>query len=101
MNGMDAIQDPKNPKSGEGALSLRIQQSTEENMLEVSLGDNGPGIPPENLEKIFDPFFTTKAQGTGLGLAACRKIIEHHGGKIAVDSTVGEGTTFTIKMPIA
>ena len=101
MNGMDAIQDPKNPKSGEGALSLRIQQSAEENMLEVSLGDNGPGIPPENLEKIFDPFFTTKAQGTGLGLAACRKIIEHHGGKIAVDSTVGEGTTFTIKMPIA
>jgi signal transduction histidine kinase len=84
-----------------GALTLRMRQPAGERTLEVSFHDNGPGIPQENLKKVFDPFFTTKAQGTGLGLAACKKIVEHHGGKISVDSTPGQGATFTIRLPLA
>ena len=100
LNAIDAIKDPKHPGAGQGVLDLRAHQPSEK-IVEISFGDNGLGIPPENLEKVFDPFFTTKAQGTGLGLAACRKILEHHGGKIAVESEAGNGATFTIQMPVA
>ena len=64
--------------------------------------DTGVGIPPENIRKIFDPFFTSKdvGQGTGLGLAVTHGIIEAHGGSITVDSTPGEGATFTITLPL-
>jgi len=67
------------------------------------ISDNGPGIPADVLSKIFDPFFTTKApgKGTGLGLSLSYDIIVNkHKGELLVDSTVGEGTTFTIKLPI-
>jgi signal transduction histidine kinase len=70
--------------------------------------DTGPGIPEKLLPKIFQPFFTTKgtarrgeAKGTGLGLAICREIIEHHRGRIEVQSVMGKGTTFTVYLPIA
>jgi two-component system, NtrC family, sensor kinase len=71
--------------------------------LTLIVSDTGEGIPEENLEKIFDPFFTTKrnGEGTGLGLAVCRKIIEQHGGKISVSSCPGEGTEFHIALPLA
>jgi two-component system NtrC family sensor kinase len=71
--------------------------------LTLIVSDTGEGIPEENLEKIFDPFFTTKrnGEGTGLGLAVCRKIIEQHGGKISVSSRPGEGTEFLISLPFA
>jgi two-component system NtrC family sensor kinase len=70
--------------------------------VQIVFSDTGVGIPPENIPKIFDPFFTSKdvGQGTGLGLAITHGIIEGHGGSIAVDSTPGEGTTFTITMPL-
>ena len=66
------------------------------------VSDNGEGIPPENLAKIFDPFFTTKSEGkgVGLGLAVSYGIIQAHGGDIEVKSTVGEGTTFTVSLPL-
>jgi signal transduction histidine kinase len=68
----------------------------------VEVADNGKGIPPEVLPKIFDPFFTTKevGKGTGLGLSIVYKIVEQHGGKISVDSTVGVGTRFTVVLPL-
>ncbi|MBI1920800.1 MAG: cache domain-containing protein [Geobacter sp.] len=66
----------------------------------IAFRDNGAGIPQEDLEKIFEPFFTTKARGTGLGLAITRQIIEQHQGKIEIESTVGEGTTVTVKLPL-
>ncbi|MBT8339160.1 MAG: HAMP domain-containing protein [Desulfatitalea sp.] len=84
----------------------------------IEVSDTGCGIPDENLNKIFDPFFSTKEgrrksengmlpydgilepQGTGLGLAICHGIVQEHGGKIIVRSKVGEGTTFTIRLPI-
>jgi signal transduction histidine kinase len=67
------------------------------------VSDTGEGIPEENMEKIFEPFFTTKrnGEGTGLGLAVCRKIVEQHGGKISVSSRPGEGAEFAISLPFA
>jgi len=69
----------------------------------ASVSDCGPGIPPELMRRIFEPFFTTKPgeSGTGLGLSISREIVEKHGGLISVDSTIGKGTTFEIKLPLA
>ncbi len=69
--------------------------------VEIEVRDNGSGIPPENIGKIFDPFFTTKKHGTGLGLATVLSLVRKHGGQIAVDSTVGTGTVFTVFLPRA
>lgn len=66
----------------------------------VLIGDSGPGIPPEDLERIFLPFFTTKTQGTGLGLAICRQLMEQQGGTIRMASRVGEGTRVSIELPV-
>jgi signal transduction histidine kinase len=68
--------------------------------VEVAISDTGVGILDENLSRIFQPFFTTKAQGTGLGLAIAARIVEQHGGRIAVESEVGKGTTFRIVFPV-
>ena len=68
----------------------------------IDITDTGQGIAEENLKKIFDPFFTTKpvGQGTGLGLSVSYEIIKKHGGDIQVRSKVGEGTTFTVRLPL-
>jgi two-component system NtrC family sensor kinase len=70
--------------------------------LEISIADTGQGIAPEHLDKLFDPFFTTKevGKGTGLGLSVSQGIVERHGGTIRVQSAVGEGSTFTIWLPL-
>jgi signal transduction histidine kinase len=65
----------------------------------VAVRDQGPGIPPENRDHIFEPFFSKRAGGTGLGLAIARLMIEAHGGRIDVESEVGKGTTFRIRLP--
>ncbi len=69
-------------------------------VVEVAISDTGLGIPKQDLSRIFQPFFTTKAQGTGLGLAIAARIVEQHGGRIAVESEVGKGTTFRIVLPV-
>jgi signal transduction histidine kinase len=68
----------------------------------VEVADNGKGIPPDVMPKIFDPFFSTKGpgQGTGLGLSISYKIINEHGGTIEAQSTPGEGTRFTVVLPL-
>ena len=63
-------------------------------------GGIGDGISEENMERLFEPLFTTKAKGIGLGLAISKTIVENHLGSIAVQSDLGKGTTFTIKLPI-
>jgi len=68
--------------------------------VEVAIGDTGPGIEDEILERVFDPFFTTRRKGTGLGLAICQSIIHEHSGMIRVDSHVGTGTTFSVDLPV-
>ncbi|MCL5265463.1 MAG: ATP-binding protein [Chloroflexi bacterium] len=80
---------------------IKIRTYADDGAIFVEVGDNGEGIPAQNLVKIFDPFFTTKpvGQGTGLGLSISYSIIQKHGGQINVDSEVDIGTTFTIKLP--
>jgi len=80
---------------------LTITASEVEKFLEMKITDTGSGIAPEIAGKIFDPLFTTKAKGIGLGLAVCKSIIERHEGNIEVNSEVGKGTTFTIRIPLA
>jgi signal transduction histidine kinase len=66
----------------------------------VSIADTGVGIPPENRERIFEPMFTTRPKGIGLGLALVRMLLEAHGGTIRVESAVGQGSTFTVELPM-
>ena len=85
-----------------GVLTLETTQIDRE--MRILISDTGTGIEKEHLEKIFDSFFTTKREsvkGVGLGLSVCYGFIKDHGGKITVDSTPGNGTTFTISLPIA
>ena len=91
-----------------GILIIRLDNDTENGFVDLTIRDSGCGIPNEKLRHIFEPFFTTKSGpdesgkgGTGLGLAACKDIIEAHNGRIKVQSTVGKGTAFTIKLPVA
>jgi signal transduction histidine kinase len=65
----------------------------------VRITDNGRGIDPDDIDQIFDPFYTSREEGTGLGLAMCRKIVDNHGGSIEVESEVGEGTEFVLVFP--
>ena len=58
------------------------------------------GIPKENLDKLFEPLFTTKAKGIGLGLAMVKSLVEGHGGRVEVQSKLGEGSVFTVRLPI-
>ena len=69
-------------------------------VIEVTVADTGGGIPVEIREKIFSPFYTTRTRGTGLGLSITRKILEQRGASIDFESTVGKGTTFTIRIPV-
>lgn len=84
-----------------GDLTIRLGRSEDGEQIIVEISDTGYGIPEANLKKIFDPFFTTKEnKGTGLGLSVSYGIIESHGGKIEVQSTLREGTTFTVLLPV-
>lgn len=89
-----------------GQLTVTVSTNQEAGVGEISVRDSGEGIPPDTLRKIFDPYFTTKTAdsqgqgGTGLGLSMAREVIEAHHGRIRVESTVGQGTTFTLKLPL-
>ena len=86
-----------------GRLAVRTFGVTGSASLEevaISVVDTGVGIPVENLGKVFQPLFTTKAKGIGLGLALAKTLLEGHGGSIEVKSKTGEGSTFTVKLPL-
>ncbi|MBU0567255.1 PAS domain-containing protein, partial [bacterium] len=80
--------------------ALTISSCIDGSQIVITFSDTGPGIKEENLEKLFDPFFTTKSKGTGLGLAICKRIIEAHQGTIEIESKVGKGTRFIIRLPV-
>ena len=82
---------------------IAIRTAVAADLVRITIQDNGPGIAPENVGKIFDPFFTTKevGRGTGLGLSLCYGIVKEHGGTISVQSTLGDGSTFSIELPMA
>ncbi len=91
LNGAEAM-----PNGG----TLRVTARRREEEAEVEVSDTGEGIASENLESIFNPFFTTKPKGVGLGLAIVSKIVAEHGGRIAVASEPGRGTTFKVSLPL-
>jgi signal transduction histidine kinase len=89
-----------------GRLLMSVRANRESGFAEIAVRDSGCGIAAEQLKKIFDPFFSTKQTdengqgGSGLGLSLCREVIEAHRGRIRVESTVGVGTQFTLKLPL-
>ena len=90
-NGCQAMQE-------NGVLTVDIIPNSKE--VDIKISDTGTGMTPHEMAKIFDPFYTTKAMGMGLGLAISKKIIEDHGGRIAVESKLSQGTTFTISLQV-
>jgi two-component system NtrC family sensor kinase len=101
-NALDAIEG-----GGEVRIAVQVQdkgqeRKGQEESVEISVADNGYGIPSEHVPKIFDPFFTTKevGKGTGLGLPICQSIVEQHAGSIEVKSEgIGQGTTVIVRLP--
>ncbi len=84
--------------AGKGHLSITVVRENE--FIHIRIADTGSGISAENKAKIFEPFFSTKSNGTGLGLASSRYIVEAHGGSIEVESEIGKGTVMSVKLPI-
>jgi signal transduction histidine kinase len=80
---------------------VSLEADTAGQQLRLRLRDTGSGIAPQALERIFDPYYTTKAGGTGLGLPIAQQIVQAHGGRIEVSSVVGQGSTFTVWLPLA
>jgi signal transduction histidine kinase len=92
LNGIEAMTD--------GASELIIRsQSTEDGFLLISVSDTGVGLPSEKLDKIFNAFYTTKPQGTGMGLAISRSIVEAHGGRLWATANAERGATFHFTLP--
>jgi two-component system NtrC family sensor kinase len=87
-------------ESGGGHVALEVRSAAGERIV-LEVRDDGPGIPPEQLEGIFHPFFTTKETGTGLGLALVHQMVVEHGGEITVESESGRGTVFRVALPAA
>ncbi|MCB9951709.1 MAG: ATP-binding protein [Planctomycetaceae bacterium] len=89
-----------------GSLAISVTEKQDESSAELAVRDTGSGIPPETLPHIFDKFYSTKSAdengqgGTGLGLAMCKDVIESHNGRIRVETAIGHGTQFTIKLPL-
>ncbi|WP_165234871.1 GAF domain-containing protein [Aquisphaera insulae] len=99
VNAMQAIESAR---SDGGRIEIRTSLLPSDELM-IEIGDNGCGIPPDVLPHIFDPFFTTKkvGDGTGLGLSITHGIIQDHNGRIEVDSTPGQGTTFRVILPVS
>jgi len=99
-----AVRKKLSPRSSLGRRAndrlLEREEPPAQDVVEVRVQDNGPGIPAAVLARVFDPFYTTRAQGTGLGLSICQSIIREHGGTISIESTVGQGTSVIIDLPV-
>ena len=93
LNAIDAMKDEG------GELTISSEQ-TNDGLLRISVGDTGVGLPTEQIDRIFSAFFTTKPQGTGMGLAITRSIIETHGGRLWASSNSGRGATFHFTLPV-
>jgi signal transduction histidine kinase len=83
-----------------GELSIKARFSKDGYWVELAIQDSGLGILPKDMDKLFDPFFSTKEEGMGLGLSIAHRIIDQHHGKIEVESQPGNGTLFTISLPV-
>jgi len=92
LNGLQAM-----PSGGELILAL----GNGDGQAVIDVTDTGPGIPPDTVEKIFQAYYSTKKGGTGLGLAMAKRIAQEHGGSIAVQSEIGKGSNFSLRLPLA
>jgi signal transduction histidine kinase len=105
-NAFYAVNERKKAESNgyepEVLVAVSIEKKNPASSVLVTVSDNGPGIPESIKAKIFQPFFTTKptGQGTGLGLSLSFDIVKAHGGAVEVSSTEGEGTVFTVRLPV-
>jgi signal transduction histidine kinase len=90
LNAIDAL-----PQGGE----IIVRTKSFGNRVELSVSDTGAGLTPEECERLFTPYYTTKQHGTGLGLAIVQSVVSDHGGRISVESTKQNGTTFRIELP--
>jgi signal transduction histidine kinase len=103
---LNLIINARQAMSHGGRLTVEVRSNSMARLAEIRISDTGVGISPEKLRLIFDPFFTTKEPdeeghgGNGLGLSVCRQIIEQHQGRIRVESVVGKGSKFTVKLPL-
>lgn len=97
---MNILDNAQYAIKGEGTVTISVKQEGEKVVIKFS--DTGEGIKKEDIKKVFEPFYTTKpvGQGTGLGMSITYRVIKNHNGEILVDSELGKGTTFTIKLPI-
>lgn len=95
---LNLLKNAKEAIAGKGTILLTA--SRKKNVLTIQIKDSGCGIPAENIDSIFEPFKTYKQGGTGLGLSLSKRIVEAHDGSISVASREGQGTTFTVKLPI-
>ncbi len=93
MNGIEAT-------DAGGKVKFSTRFNSKEQVVEITVSDTGHGIDPELKDRIFDPFFTTKENGTGLGMAIIHGLVEQHEGSIQVESTPGQGSSFTVKLPL-
>ena len=78
---------------------IRLRSRAEDGDILIEVADDGPGIPPEDLERIFEFYYTTKDEGTGLGLSIAQRIVHQHAGTLSVESQRGEGTRLVIRLP--
>ncbi len=99
---LNLLQNSMQAMRGGGDLSLEVKNDKAMENLLIVVSDTGVGIKPEHIKKIFDPFFTTKepGEGTGLGLSICYGLVTEMGGKLTAASKIGEGTTFTVTLPL-
>ena len=104
---LNLMTNSRQAMSNGGEIVIRLAHNLEEQLVDLVIRDNGSGIPRETLPRIFDRFYTTKSGpdesgkgGTGVGLSTCKDIIDAHQGRLRVESTVGKGTAFTIRLPV-
>ncbi len=104
---LNLMTNARQAMSSGGEMVLRIAHDAKAGFVDLTVRDSGCGIPREQLPKIFDRFYTTKSGpdatgkgGTGVGLSACREIVEAHQGRLRVESSVGKGTAFTVRLPV-
>lgn len=95
---VNILQNAREAMNGNGRIEISAKYGDNYSLI-VTISDNGPGIPPDKLPKIFEPYFTTKEKGTGLGLAIVKHNTEIYNGTVEVQSELGKGTTFLVRLP--
>jgi signal transduction histidine kinase len=95
---VNLLQNAREALDGRGEIEIATRYGDHDSII-ITIADNGPGIPPDKLDKIFEAYFTTRAKGTGLGLAIVKHNTDMYGGAVKVESEPGKGTRFTLQFP--